>query len=110
MVRSAPLQRLDTLTHDVTVLESDIANIDANVAILQLDTGNLESNVANLQLETSNLESNVAALQLDVANLNVMHVVETANVTANLILNSANGVAYYLRVDDGGNLTTVSVT
>jgi hypothetical protein len=82
MVRSAPLQRLDTLTYDVTVLESDVANIESNVAILQTD----------------------------VANLAVVHVVETANVTGNLILNSANGVAYYLSVDDGGNLTTVSVT
>jgi phage shock protein A len=103
MVRSAPLQRLDTLTHDVTVLETDVANVDANVAILQLDTGNLESNVANLQADVATLESNVA-------NLSVLHVVETANVTGNLILNSPNGVAYYVTVDDGGNVSTVSVT
>lgn len=75
MVRSSPLQRLDTLTQDVTVLESDVANVASNVA-----------------------------------SLSVLHIVETANVTGNLILTSANGVAYSLTVDDGGNLTTVSVT
>ena len=63
MVRSSPLQRLDTLTQDVTVLESDVANVASNVA-----------------------------------SLSVLHIVETANVTGNLILTSANGVAYSLTV------------
>jgi hypothetical protein len=36
MTRSAPLQRLDTLTQDVTILQSDVANVDANVTNLSV--------------------------------------------------------------------------
>lgn len=82
------LERLDILDRDVVTIQSDIGNIQSNTLVLQ-------SNVATMTTE------------LAVANITV-----TTNgaFEGNLILQSANGNAYYLVVSDLGALSTIAVT
>jgi hypothetical protein len=91
----------------VGVLESNVGILESNVGILESNVGILESNVGILESDVGILESNIA-------NLSVIHTVDTltatdATFTGNVVIQSSNGVQYYLEVADDGTLSTTAV-
>jgi len=83
------LQRLDLLDRDIVTIQSDIGNVESNIETLQ---------------------SNVISLETSISGLSTTQTVGNLTVTTNLILQSSNGNAYYLVVDDLGTLSTITVT